>query len=321
MPKRQGTGFAVGRAVWQRHKARAEALTVRAMAAASALWDRLRRLEPVALAYETARDFTKDECPLRAAAIAYYGLFSLFPLAIGLTALGTWVFELLGLRSDLVGLLAAYFPGAEPLLRQNVEQAIALRGPATAVALAGLIWSARGVFAAVLAAVNRAWEVRQPRSPLQSTLLEIGLVLFAGLFLLFSLLTTAVLRLLLAVEVPFIDWRPFDNSLWQSLATLVPFAFSLVIFLVVYRFLPNLPIGWADVWPGALLAAVLFELGKNGFLWYTQTFARFELIYGSLGAVIALLLWAYLSAQILLLGAELASVVWRRRRGLPPRES
>lgn len=297
-----------------RPRAALGALRQRVPAAAQARWERLRRRPAVAVLVETAQRFGADECATRAAAIAYYALFSLFPLAIGLTALTSWVLEALAFEADFLALLVSYLPGAEELLRENVAKAIELRGPASIGAVVGLVWSARAVFAAMLAALNRAWDVAEPRPFLLRTLVQVGLVLAVALFFFLSVLTTTLLRLLLGVEVPHLGWRPFDNPLWQTLATLLPLAMSILSFLILYRFVPNAAVLWSDVWAGALLAAALFELAKSSFVWYTQNLARFELVYGSLSAVVALLLWAYVSGLVLLLGAELSAAHGRRRR-------
>ena len=88
------------------------------------------------------------------------------------------------------------------------------------------------------------------------------------------------------------------------------------IFLLIYRFMPNTKTYWRYIWPGAIVAAVLFESAKNLFLTYVDQFANFENVYGSLAPVIALLLWAYVSSFILILGAELSSEYGRLRRGV-----
>lgn len=295
-------------------QARARRVWTRTCASARAHWDRLRSLTIVAIVVETIERFGADECPTRAAALAYYAFFSLFPLAIGLTALASWLLAGLELEDELLDVLVGYFPAAEGLIRENIAQAISLRGPATIVAVSGLIWSARAIFAAILDALHRAFGVERPRHIVLRTLVQIGLVLSVGLFFVLSLLATTVLRLLASVELPYIGWRPFANPPWEVLVALVPFAMSLVAFLVLYRFLPNAPIAWSDVLAGGVLAAVAFELAKQGFVWYTQNIARFELVYGSLGAVVALLLWAYISSLILLAGAELSATIYRRRR-------
>lgn len=294
--------------------ARAKSLWTRLHSAARARWDGLRRMPSLAITLETITRFGADDCPTLAAALAYYTLFSLFPLALGLAALASWLLAGLELQDELLDLLVGYFPAAEQLIRDNIETALALRGPASFVALGGLIWSARAIFAAVIAALNRAFGVERPRHIILRTLLQISLVFAVGLFFLLSLLATTALRLLAQIEVPYLGWRPFANPFWELLATLVPFAMSLVAFLVLYRFLPNAPVQWADVVPGGLLAAVAFEVAKQGFLWYTENLARFEIVYGSLGTVIVFLLWAYIAGLILLAGAELSATLYRRRR-------
>ena len=87
----------------------------------------------------------------------------------------------------------------------------------------------------------------------------------------------------------------------------VSFGLILVIFLLLYKLLPNTKTYWQYIWPGALVGAALFELLKNLFLIYVNSFSNFENVYGSLAPVIALLLWAYVSSFILILGAELSS--------------
>jgi membrane protein len=79
------------------------------------------------------------------------------------------------------------------------------------------------------------------------------------------------------------------------------------IFLLIYRFVPNYKTHWRYIWPGALIAAVLFELGKSGFIWYLREFANYTQVYGSLTSAIVLLLWAYISSPILILGAQVSS--------------
>ena len=84
-----------------------------------------------------------------------------------------------------------------------------------------------------------------------------------------------------------------------------------MLFALVYRYVPHTRLTWGDVWPGAGLAAVLFEASKNLFAWYLASFANYSLVYGSLATVIVFLLWTYISALVLLVGAEFAAVYTR----------
>jgi membrane protein len=96
----------------------------------------------------------------------------------------------------------------------------------------------------------------------------------------------------------------------------VPAVFSFLLFLLVYRYVPVAGLRFRDVWPGALLAAVLFEIVKNAFAIYIANFGNYDLAYGALGGVLIFLLWTYITANILLIGAELASEYPRVRAGL-----
>ena len=94
------------------------------------------------------------------------------------------------------------------------------------------------------------------------------------------------------------------------------FVLTLAVFLLIYKFMPNTRTYWRYIWPGAVVGAVLFEAAKNLFIVYLSRFASFENVYGSLTPVIVLLLWAYISALILILGAELSSEYGRMRHGV-----
>jgi membrane protein len=101
------------------------------------------------------------------------------------------------------------------------------------------------------------------------------------------------------------------EMVWDAVGWAFPAGVTFVAFSLLYRYIPDVKHGLHDVWPGAVVAALLFEAAKHGFTVYVANFSRYELVYGALGAVMLFLLWIYLSAMILLLGAELASV-WER---------
>jgi membrane protein len=124
-----------------------------------------------------------------------------------------------------------------------------------------------------------------------------------------------------AVALQFLDeflgGMPQGSLASRAILTLLGAGTSFLVVLLVYRFVPNTPVTWADVWPAALLVTLTFEGGKRLFLWYveTQALASYSLTYGPLAAVMVLLLWVYLSAVMLLAGAEMASEYRRLRSG------
>jgi membrane protein len=126
------------------------------------------------------------------------------------------------------------------------------------------------------------------------------------------------------------DWLPMvaRGSDWLAgwLGSLLPVLISVVLFILIYRTMPRNRVTWRDVWLGGLLAGLIWEGARRVFAWYLGNFANYSLIYGSLGAVIGFLLWAYLSAMIVLLGAEFTAQysAWRRAgrpiESRPPRQ-
>ena len=96
-----------------------------------------------------------------------------------------------------------------------------------------------------------------------------------------------------------------------------PFLINMGIFLLLYYFAPNCRTYWRYVWPGALIAAILFEVAKGIFIWYLDNLATYDQVYGSVTSVMSLLLWMWVSALILILGAEISSEYGRMKEGIP----
>ncbi len=111
---------------------------------------------------------------------------------------------------------------------------------------------------------------------------------------------------------------PFSHRwlFWDYTLKIPAMFISFAIFLTIYKYLPNTKTYWRDVWLGAIVAAALFETGKNLFLWYLESFAQYSQVYGAVASVIVLMVWTYITALILILGAELASEYARMKRGV-----
>ncbi|MBI2305045.1 MAG: YihY/virulence factor BrkB family protein [Chloroflexi bacterium] len=252
------------------------------------------------LAKRTLQEFLKDDCMHMAAGIAYYAFFSLFPLLLGLIAVLGFLLEPAEVQDRLLAMASQFLPGSAEIVTQNIRGVVASRGAIGILSVVGFLWSATAVFAAIRRSLNRAWNLPKERPLLQQKLLELGMLAGVGLLFLLSVAATAFLRF----AGHFLPLFAESSPIWTVALALLPVTFSFAIFATVYRYLPNIKITWGDVWPGALLATVLFEISKNLFTWYLANFANYSLIYGSLAAVIAFLFWAFLSALIFLLGAE-----------------
>ena len=251
-----------------------------------------------ALIARAVQDFFADGCPLRAAAIAYYGLFSLFPLAILIVGGFGIVIGEAEARRAVIDFLLDNLPLEPGQGRRDLEELLgSVTGNAAAFGLigtAGLIFAASGLMGAVRDGTNAAFDSERRRPPLQGKLVDILLVLGVGLVVAGSLALTVVTSL---VEVPGgipVGW-------------LVPLAISFAVFLLLYHVLPAGRPRFRDVWPGAVLATVGYEAAKEAFSLYLENFSRYGAVYGAIGAVIAFLVFAFIAANLFLLGAETAS--------------
>ena len=276
--------------------------------------DRFGRYFLVRLLVRTVQELAADDATHMAAGVAYYALFSIFPLLLGLTAVMGYFVESQETRKELAGFVAQYLPGSAELITDNIDIVLRLRGAIGIFSIIGLLWTASAVFGAVARAVNRAWDVHKDRPVYIEKPRQILMASAVGAMFVTSVGAAALLRMAgIASETDVAGSGLATETVGRLFLQGVSFFLTLTIFLVVYKYLPNTKTYWQFIWPGAITGAVLFELSKNVFLIYVNSFSNFENVYGSLAPVIALLLWVYVSSFILILGAELSSEYGRLR--------
>ena len=179
-----------------------------------------------------------------------------------------------------------------------MSQALEQGGSFTLVAVAGLLWSALGLFSNITSSLDMIFNVPARRSLWRQRLVGLVMALILVVLVTASFVTSGVLRLVSAV---FLE-RP---NVWISISTVfLPLGLNMVIFALLFRYVPSRRVHWDAVWPAAIVGAVGWELAKAGFEWYVTTIARYQFIYGSIATAIVLLLWAYLIAAIFLFSAE-----------------
>ncbi|MDA0770993.1 MAG: YihY/virulence factor BrkB family protein [Chloroflexi bacterium] len=271
----------------------------------------------VRLIGRTFHEMSADDATHMAAGVAYYVLFSLFPLILGLIAVLSFFVDDATAQTQLTDWISDFLPGSEELVVSNIDAVVAFRGALGIFALVGLFWSGSAVFGAITRAVNRAWDVVENRPFYVTKMRQLTMAVATGMLFAVSLTMATVVRTagnITTAEVPGI--QSFVNTGSLVLLQGGSFALMLTIFLLLYKYLPNTKTYWRYVWPGALVGALLFELAKNAFIFYLNSFTSFENVYGSLAPVVAMLLWAYISSLILILGAELSSEYGRLKSGV-----
>jgi membrane protein len=267
----------------------------------------------------TYKGFLTHQGNANAAAIAYYTLFSVFPLTLLLISLGSFVLDSQHAQQAALTAVGTYLPFATELVQRNIERVLELRGTASVIGIVGFVWAASGVFGSLSRAINLAWDLERPRPAWAERALAAGLVLLVASLFSLSLFSTAAFEVVARLARVFLPETPISGFTLLDLASRVlPYVFTVLLFAFLYTVLPTARVGWTEVLPGAVMASLAWEAAKNGFTVYLGSFASYNLVYGSLGAVIALLLWSYISGVIILLGAEFTVQYARRQRGEAP---
>ena len=251
---------------------------------------------------DATNDFLGKNCQYIAGAIAFYTLFSMFPLVLAL--ISVWGF-FLGpevQQSELAKRIAEVIPVSTEFISSTMRGVASARVITGTASFLGLLWASSAAFGAVRKGINAAWGITRTRPFISERLIDLGLVAGAGVVILILLVIaplSGTIQEILEIMSPDTDFDRILTLLTRFVSPLLAFG----TFLILYRYLPNTSVGFKDVWMGALAAALAFDGAKWGFLLYVETFPVYNVVYGPLGAMMALLTWVYVSAIILLFGA------------------
>ena len=254
--------------------------------------------------------FHENDLFTSSAAMSYFGLMALFPALLLMFAIGNKV----AAGSQLLTHAVDVYPGSSKFLRDTIEAFSDLGAGAIITCVVLVFWAGSWVFAVIERALNRIWGT-VPRTFWHGRSLTIGMVGLVGLLLATSVLVTSVLVALREIAGN-VSPRQLErytllasvgSAFWQVLFAAVSYLVTVVLFVLVYRFMPKAEVTLRDTLPGAFLAGVLWEMAKYIFAGSLSYF-HYDQIYGSVGAVVAVLTWSYVSSLILLFGAQLTAV-------------
>jgi membrane protein len=286
------------------------------------LYDRLNQLTggTLGILRRAFQSFGDAGSAQAAASIAYYAMFSLFPLLLGLVAGGSFILQSERAFQQVVDLVSSAIPVSQQLIRRNVREVLDMRGSVGLIALVGLFWSASGAFGTLARNVNDAWARAEDRGFLRQRLIAFAMIAAIAILLILSIASTTLLSVLPRIVIPLAGGIAVrDTAIWQWVGSLVPLLLNLAIFMALYLWVPNTRVPRSAAFWAALVAAVAWEAAKRGFAWYLNSgLVRYELVYGSLGTVVALMFWIYLSSWIALFGAHLSAAIARHRSGQHP---
>ena len=268
---------------------------------------------------ETTIEWWNDKAPRLGASLAYYTVLSLAPLLVLVTPVVGWMFgpdrareQVIGQVSQLLGREAGV--AVDALIGMG---GVNRPGPlATALTVGVLLFAASGVFAELQDAMDTIWEVT-PRpgnraallSLLRQRFLSFAMVIGIGFLLLVSLLIGAMLASLRAYAEEHVR---IAAGVWTAAHDVVSFGLTTVLFALVFKVLPDVKIRLRDVWLGAALTAALFAVGRYLIGKYIGQSALWQSYGQGARSLVALLVWVYYSAQILVFGAEFTKTYTRR---------
>ena len=254
--------------------------------------------------------FHENDLFTSSAAMSYFGLMALFPALLLMFALS----NKLAAGSQLLTHAVDVYPGSSRFLRQTIEAFSDIGVGAIITCIILVLWAGSWVFAVIERALNRIWKASS-RTFLHGRALTIGMVGLVGLLLAASVLGTSLLVALREMAGRFSPRQierytllaSVGSAFWQVLFAAVSYLVTVALFVLVYRFMPKAEVTLRDTLPGAFLAGLLWEIAKYIFALSLHYF-HYDQVYGSVGAVVAVLTWSYVSSLILLFGAQLTAV-------------
>jgi membrane protein len=245
------------------------------------------------------------------ASLAYYLIFSLFPLLLVLISAGSFVLDSGQVYLKVSQLVQRNIPDSFQWIDDNLRHILEQRGAVGIIGLITLIWAASGGFTSLAYNINLAWLEAPQRNYFQHRL--IGLEMIAGLSGLFilSLIVDWILNVLHILKPPFAAF--LDLSLWKWSSNLFSWLVLLLLFFVLYYWVPTVNVKTrAAIW-GALVSSLSWKIATTFFSLYVRSgFGRYEMIYGSVGALVAFLFLIYILATVTLFGAHLTSAIDRK---------
>jgi membrane protein len=257
--------------------------------------------------------FHENDLFTSSAAMSYFGLMALFPALLLLLALSNKI----AAGSQMLTHAVDVYPGSSRFLRETIESLSQLGTGAVITCIVLVLWAGSWVFAVIERALNRIWGATS-RTFWHGRALTIGMVGLVGVLLASTVMLTSFMVQLRDISsrlsprqlerYPLLE--SVGSAFWQVLFAVVSYLITVALFVLVYRFMPRAQVALKDALPGAFLGGLLWELAKYVFAWSLSYF-HYDQIYGSVGAVVAVLTWSYVSSLILLFGAQLTAVFHR----------
>lgn len=267
-------------------------------------WSTRRRLPRVSRRAITG--FLAHEALQYAGSMAYFGVLSIFQLLVLAIVVGSIVLGEGAARDFVIEQVEAGSPLDGEAIGGVIDAAIASRGGMTIIGFAFLAWSGLGIFSALSGGISRVFEDAPPRPFLKDKLIGLVLMAMTGVLAVGALVIGIATGILQAAASDLIADVPGGETAIWLIGLIVPIFLIFLAFWVTYRVVPNRPVTWSEVLPGAVVATLLWTLLRFGFTYYATNIANYDSAFGPLATGITLLVFLYFGSVIVLLGAEFA---------------
>src|SRR5262245_50991906 len=263
--------------------------------------------------------YRQDHVQILVSSLAYYTFFSFFPLLLLLASVLGFLFGMGGEYAKLSTQLVELLPFSSAYIQASLQRILQAKVRLGILGSLLLLWSATAAFDVLQQILNRIHRAPKMRSLWRRRLLGI---LLAIILMMFVPLSIAFAGMRPFIVGAFVNHTSLPGRMEGVILTFCTFSmgvsFNFLLFSILYLFGPSVSSRLRRTWVGALLAAILWEATKSLFAIYVKSFSSYQMLYGSVGSVIAVLTWLYLSGALFALGAEVNSVLAARRDRHPP---
>lgn len=277
----------------------------------------------------TVNKYVETDGELRAASFGYYAFFALFPLLLLFVYLGTMIMgDEEAVVTQVLGFVNTYIPvnpNEQNVVAETLYGALRSRGQAGVVALLALAWSSLRFFQALVHGVNRAWGTHE-YSWWRLPLANLAMVAILGGTLLLGVVAPVVMKAIYAYwESHRVAGYEVVEYSYKFVQLIFPWLVLFYGLLMFYKYAPRRRTYMREVWGGALLSTVFLQILQKVFVVYVANFAKFNALYGTLGSVVAVLMWIYLSGSVIIFGGCWCAAQWEvlnaeKSPGNPPEQ-
>jgi len=267
--------------------------------------------------------YIETDGELRAASFAYYAFFALFPLVLLFISIGSLIWDKAYVASQVLKFVDDYIPAVGlneqivAAINGAINGVVRLRGQAGAVAFLALVWSSLRFFQALVHGVNRAWGSKE-YSWWRLPFANLVMVAILGSTLLLGVVAPVVIK---TVEAYWQDTGAPGGGLVLNLfgvgRMILPTAVLFYGLVMFYKYAPRRKTSFREVWVPALVVTLCLQGVAKGIVIYAVNFGRFNRIYGTLGSVVAILMWIYLSGSIIIFGGCFCAALYEASNNKP----